>query len=179
MAETDTITIQGETFTVVQPYEEGHVINANEAQALNQTFAENVRNNFAKRVKDAKEAGSFVLEQLQATLDEYMEKYSFGTRVGGGGGGRRDPVLAEAISIALDKIKDAIKKGGGNVSDYDAKDLRANAKVLAERTPEIMEAARETVKRNQAIAATSLDDIMANLQTSAPSEAPTEGRAAA
>lgn len=186
MAELESITIQGETFHAEPRYNEGDTLNANEAGALNQTFFENLRNNFANKVKEAKEAGTFVLEELQKSFEEYTNRYQFGVRTGGGGGGtRRDPVLAEAISIALEKIKEAIKRAGANVSDYDAKDLRVKAKELAERTPDIMELARERVKENQAVASDSLDAIMGSLakapapaEKASPSEAPTEAAAA-
>jgi hypothetical protein len=81
------IQIQGETFRLSPPYEEGHVLNAAEASQLNQTWAEGVGNNLRKKIKEAKEAGSFDAAAFQAQLDAYAEKYQFGVRQGGGGGG--------------------------------------------------------------------------------------------
>ena len=50
-----TITIAGKPFTVEPKFEAGHVLTANEASTLNQTWFENLRNNFAPK---AKEGGS-------------------------------------------------------------------------------------------------------------------------
>ncbi len=58
------ITIQGANFNAPQPYDEGHVLTVNEASALNQVFAENLRNNFAARIKrSAEETPPKVLTQ--------------------------------------------------------------------------------------------------------------------
>jgi len=123
------ITIQGETFAAPQPYAEGHVLSGNEANALNQTYAENLRNNFASKVKAAQEAGTFDLAQFQSEFDEYASGYEFGVRSGGGGGGGRsaNPVRAEAMSIARALVKKAIVKKGLKLSDYTAADITARA----------------------------------------------------
>jgi hypothetical protein len=102
------IVIAGETFTVPQPYGAGHVLTSNEASAMNQVFAENVRNNLASKVKALKEAGTFASDVFQGTVDDYTNDYEFGQRTGGGRSG--DPVQAEAMSIARDLIRQAISK---------------------------------------------------------------------
>ena len=94
------ITIAGSVFNVPVRYEEGHELTANEAAALNQTFHENLRNNFAKRVDSRKENGeldSDVKEELQSELDSYADEYEFG---GPRGGAVRDPVMSEAMKMA-------------------------------------------------------------------------------
>ena len=127
----DSITIQGKTFTVPQPYEAGDALKANEASALNQVLAENLRNNFASKVKDAEEkakaAGVEVdVETLQSELDSYAEEYEFGARTGGGRTG--DPVMAEAMDIMREKVRAAIKKAGHSLKGVAAKDISAKAK---------------------------------------------------
>src|SRR5215471_12844559 len=97
------ITIAGKTFNAPVRYEEGHELTSGEANALNQTYHENLRNNFAKRVKDAIEAGGYDQSAIQREFDSYAEKYEFGVRTGGGGS-TRDPVLAEALAIARNMI---------------------------------------------------------------------------
>jgi hypothetical protein len=52
--ELEDVTIAGEVFKIDTPYTEGHTCTAGEASALNQVRHENLRNNFAKKVKDAK-----------------------------------------------------------------------------------------------------------------------------
>ena len=49
---TQAITIAGTRFTVPVRYAEGHVLTAGEANALNQTYLENCRNNLSGRAKD-------------------------------------------------------------------------------------------------------------------------------
>lgn len=102
------IQIAGEQFNVPQPYAGGHVLTDNEAQSLNQTYAENVRNNMASKVKALKEAGTFDAEVFQGTVDDYCDNYEFGQRTGGGRTG--DPVQAEAMAITRDLVRQAISK---------------------------------------------------------------------
>lgn len=102
------IMIAGENFNVPQPYAAGHVLSANEASSLNQTYAENVRNNMASKVKALKEAGTFAQDVFQGTVDDYCDSYEFGQRTGGGRTG--DPVMAEALSITRDLVRQAISK---------------------------------------------------------------------
>lgn len=102
------IMIAGENFNVPQPYTAGHVLSANEASSLNQTYAENVRNNMASKVKAHKEAGTFALDVFQGTVDDYCEGYEFGQRTGGGRSG--DPVMTEAMAITRDLVRQAISK---------------------------------------------------------------------
>lgn len=116
-----TITIAGESFSVPQPYAEGHVLNANEASALNQTYAENVRNNQASKVKEHKEAGTFDAEVFQGSIDDYCDGYEFGVRTGGGRSG--DPVRQEAMNIMRDQVRQAIVKQGKKLADYSAKQI--------------------------------------------------------
>lgn len=155
----DSITIQGETFTVPQPYAEGHVLKANEAGALNQVFAENLRNNFASKVKAAKEANTFDLETLQSELDSYAEEYEFGVRTGGGRTG--DPVMAEAMEIMRDKVRKAIKKSGGNLKDFKPADISTRAKAeFTKNSPAaqaVLKLAQERVAAMQDVADVELD----------------------
>ena len=95
------ITIAGKTFNAPLRYEEGHELSAGEAAALNQTYHENLRNNFAKKVKDAIEAGAFSQDVIQIEFDAYAREYQFGVRTGGGGA-PRDPVTKEALDILKD-----------------------------------------------------------------------------
>src|SRR5215510_10072139 len=97
---TEQITIQGKAFKVRVKYAAGHV--------LNQTYWENLRNNFAKKVADGLESG-ISEEVLQSQLDDYAAEYEFGERRGGGGGFRGDPVMTAAMAIAREVVRNAIK----------------------------------------------------------------------
>ena len=134
------VTIAGSVFNVPNDrYSEGDTITANEASALNQTYRENIRNNFASRVKEAQDAAGEgnpltgdVLTKLQSELDEYVETYEFGVR--GGGGGPRDPVMSEAMELARDAVRKALVKSGkrvtGKNADYTAAQISEAAKKL-------------------------------------------------
>ena len=97
---TKSIKIAGVEYILGASYAEGDIINANEASALNQTRAENIRNNFSNVVKkalsvDGGEAPS------QGELDAYAAAYKFGVRASGGG---RDPVKSEMKIIATKAV---------------------------------------------------------------------------
>lgn len=161
MPDTDTITIAGHAFTVPTRYAEGHELTAGEASALNQTYHENLRNNFAKKVKDGTEANVGV-EVLQSQLDTYAAEYEFGVRTGGGGA-PRDPVMSEAMNIAKGIIRQALKKKGKKITEVDPKAITEAAKTLIGRDAAIMETARARVAEAQAAAQEDIGDLLDNL----------------
>lgn len=155
MADTTPITIAGETFSVSQPHAEGHTLSANQAKALNQVRAENLRNNFSTKVKAAKDAGTFDLELFQAQLDDYDSEYEFGSR-SGGGGRTTDPVQAEAMSIARDAVRAFIRKANKKLSDFTAARITELAKQAIEKNPQIMDQAKARVAQSTEIAGVEL-----------------------
>lgn len=139
------VTINGETFKVAQPFTAGYTLNSNEAAALNQTFAENIRNNLASKVKEAKEAGSFDVAEFQSqVVDEYVDSYEFGVRTGGGGR-TSDPVMAEALEIARTKVRAALQKAGHKLSDIAAAEVTRLAKEAIGKNPQILDLAKARV----------------------------------
>lgn len=160
---TDTITIQGFDFTVPDRYSEGHILTENEAAALNQTYHENLRNNFASKVRAAKEAAGGNdpdLEALQSALDAYAEAYVFGKRVAGAPRAPADPVGKEAFSIARDAVKAAIRKKGLNPTSYTAAQIAELAQGALEKNKErFMAAARERIAEREALASSDLDGL--------------------
>lgn len=150
----DTFTIGGHEFQVYEPYAEGHTLNANEAASLNQTFAENVRNNFAKKVAEAKEKGDDPAD-LQSDLDAYMSSYEFGVRTGGGGR-ITDPVQAKAMDLARDKVREALKASKQTAS---AADITKLARQVLDKYPQITEVARAQVEAAKQIASVQLDSL--------------------
>jgi hypothetical protein len=105
---TVSIMIAGDNFNVFQPYKAGDVLNAGEASALNQTRAENIRNNMAGKKKALSEAGNYAQDVFQGTVTDYDETYEFGQRTGGGRSG--DPIKTEAMAITRDLVRQAISK---------------------------------------------------------------------
>ncbi len=170
MSDTDTITISGHAFQVPVRYAEGHELTAGEASALNQTYHENLRNNFAKKVKEGVEA-NVGLDILQQQLDAYAAEYEFGVRAAGGGA-PRDPVMSEAMSIAKGIIRQALKKKGKKVSEVDPKAITEAAHKLIARDGSIMETAKQRVAEAQAAAGEDLSDLIADLPAAPPKAQP-------
>lgn len=152
-AKTRSVTIAGESVTLPEPFAEGHTCTANEAQALNQVFAENVRNNLANQVK-ARADG----EDPQSIVDSYIKTYEFGVR-SGGGGRSADPVEREAMNIAREAVKAALAKKGR--TDVKAKEISELAKQALEEKPDFhkrtYEQAKKIVKARESATTEELD----------------------
>lgn len=168
-------TIAKETFSIPLPYHAGHTLTDGEANALNQTWVENIRNNLASKVNDAKEAGSFVHDAFQGQVDDYADEYEFGVRTGGGGR-TSDPVMAEAMTIAKDLVRKAIVKAGHKLADVKASNITELAKGVIDKNPKIMETARARVEEVRAIADVELGELESK-ETEA--ESPRKGKAKA
>lgn len=142
-----TITIAGIQFTVPQPYAAGHTVTEGEAAALNQTFAENIRNNMAKKVKDG--------SADQAAITEYAAGYTFTVAGVGASTSARvtDPVEREARRLAKVYITGVLKERGTTIKKYYGDDEAGLAK-LEEKITELMakdaiwKEAEKEVKRN-------------------------------
>ena len=102
--ETKTITIQGHDFEASQPYVAGHVVTDAEAKALNQTRVENLRNNFAAKIKalkgEAEALNESQIADLATQFAEYDTGYIFTLASVGGGKRETDPVQTEAKKLA-------------------------------------------------------------------------------
>lgn len=154
------VTIAGQTFSLSNPYEEGHVVSAGEASQLNQVRHENIRNNFAAKVKKAVEDGTLNVEGLQAELDSYDSTYQMGVRTRSGGTGRvADPVQREARSIAKEVLTLALKGQGKKISDVEAATLKTTIDTLLVKHPEWVEKARERVESRRAEAEAAAADL--------------------
>lgn len=172
-----TITIQGLDFDVGAPYAAGHVVNENEANALNQTRAENIRNNFASRIKKEVErlkvADSTQLD-LDAPTGENGDQPSlnaqFAAYVGDGEGAYQfgvrpassrepvDPVQKEALVLARQILSDAMKAKGilrKNMTD----EQYENALQLYAKEASIQKEAKRRVADRQKIGAGVLEQL--------------------
>jgi len=180
---TKDITIQGITFPVGQPFHEGYVLTVADAHVLNQTYAENIRNNVAGIVRDAKrkaaaEAGFFkpaegdaplVGDEAQAPIDEmdldelrakiaaYEDDYEFAV---GGRGPRApvDPVAREALNQAKDLVKAAYRaKYPGNKLPA-ATEITAKAQLFLDNdSPKAQEVKAEARRRVESAKAAQVD----------------------
>lgn len=146
--------IQDQTFSVPAPFVSGHVCTESEAGVLNQTLAENVRNNMAQRVKKAVEEGTFNQDEMQLEIDQYIEDYEFGLRRGRG---PIDPTEREALNIAKDAVKDALRRSGYKLADVDAATINDLAAQAVDENPEIRKEAERRVKERNKVGALKLD----------------------
>jgi|SRR5215467_12941857 len=140
------ITIQGKQFEVRSPYVPGvHDLTEGEAHTLNQTRHENIRNNFAKKVKEWNGQ-----DDLQALVNKYDEEYEFGVR-GEGAGVSRDPVEVEARGLARAAIKAKLKEMNQS-ADAKAINGAVEALLASDKGEKFREAARNRVAEKQRIA---------------------------
>lgn len=149
------VTIKGQKFMVPLPFAEGHVLRQNEADTLNQTFCENIRNNFASKVEEASENGATPdMAKLQAELDAYVVDYDFGVRRSGG---VRvvDPVEREAMKIAKERIRVALKKANKKATP---EEMDVLAKQALEKYPQIRASAKTIVETRNSVAISELPD---------------------
>lgn len=159
---TRTITIQGYDFVATMPYLAGHVVSDAEAKALNQVRAENLRNNFASKIKAAKgEAEGLTEEQLAeltAAFAEYDATYEFTLASVGGGKRETDPVQAEAMRIAKSLIAAKLSKDKRTLKSVPA-DKLAEAIATVAAGEKVQKLAKKNVAERQAAAEAGLDGI--------------------
>lgn len=159
------LTIQGVDFEIDSPYVEGYQLKQNEASAMNQLLAENVRNNMATTVRNAKlkaagwsdeQIKSAKVEQmtpvsdtttldddqiteLQETITEYVSGYQFGVRTGRA----RSPFEKAVEDIVTEMLDKALKANGFSPSKMQKED-RAKYDALYTR---VLDANREEVEQ--------------------------------
>jgi len=147
-----TLTIQGIQFTARAPYSTGHVCTQIEAAVLNQCRGDNLRNNFAKTVKqymDGNHTEGEALRILTEKFAEYDTGYSFAAPP------VTDPVETEARRIATALVREEFNKRG-----MDAKELHDKFTASVGRASAlpavIAEAQRRVAAKREAAAATGL-----------------------
>lgn len=156
-AQRKNITVQGLSLAAPQPYEEGHALTVNEASVLNQTYLENLRNNYAGKVKKACEDNNVenavdlhdtVKATIQTDFDTYCEAYEFGVR----GGRESDPIRSQALTMATERVKAALKSKGVKLADVGVEKIRAMAETAVDTKPAFMQKAKEIVDARNAAA---------------------------
>jgi len=127
------ITIQGLIFPVRQIFDEGHELTAVEAGVMNQTRDENLRNNFAakikalmkeKKVEKIGDLDAGDVTALKAQFPTFEEAYEFGSR---GGAREVDPVRKQAMVFATASVKKALQARGHKLSEIGADKIREMA----------------------------------------------------
>lgn len=130
------IIIKKVEYTIAQPFAEGHVCTANEANALNQLLAENVRNNFAPKVEKSEVAPT------QEDLDSYVAGYQFGVR----SVSSSDPVEKVMRQLVERKLIEALKARGKNKSSLSSEEFKNAIDAAVEKNRDVLYAkAKEIV----------------------------------
>lgn len=166
------IKVQGLIFSYSPKYFEGHVLSKEEAAVLNQTFGENLRNNFAPRIREALEK---IAEEAKATGGEaralteeeksafaadfaaYSQSYTFKSpRVGSG---PVDPVEREAHKIAVAIVKAKLAEKNIKLGSLPEGKMEEYVKGLLAKRPEIRDEAQRRVDALQNASGDILDDL--------------------
>lgn len=153
--QTAELTIQGKTFQAPTPYTAGHVLTDVEASVLNQTFLENLRNNFGAKMKKAFFDGATV--PGAAEFAEYAAQYKFGLRQVGERV-ERDPIKTEARKLIREKLTAALKAKGHKVKDLEEGKLAAMIEEALTKHPQFLQQAAAIVEARKA-AATDLSSL--------------------
>jgi len=168
MSPTAEIQIQGLTFEYSTPYVAGSVMTEGEAHQLNGVRGENLRNNFAGNIKDAKEEAVKArgegaeltegeIETLKTAFASYQSDYVFS--------GKRqsrtpsDPVKAKATKMARETIEAALR--AKNIKPSELKEGKMDeliATYLAAH-PEVTEEARAQIAKVKESATAALDGL--------------------
>ena len=115
-------------YSIPQPFAEGHVCTANEANALNQLLAENCRNNFSSKIKEGEAAPD------QAAFDEYVATYQFGVR----SVSTSDPIEKEMRKIVENKLKAMLERAGKSKASLTAEEYRNAVDAALEKNREVL-----------------------------------------
>jgi hypothetical protein len=185
---TQSVTIQGHDFVIPAPYVAGHTLNGNEAGALNQLYAENVRNNCAGRIKAAQKAAEeagreFSLDTetvgegeaqvtLRANLQEYADNYEFGARA------TRakepvDPVAKEAWRLAQDVLAKQLAEKGLKRKDLDEGVWDEYVTKIAANEA-VQKMAQKRVKEREALGGIDIGDLPTKASDEAEPAEPTD-----
>lgn len=147
-AEPKVITIHEQDFAVSAPYVAGYTLNEAEARALNQTRAENIANNFRKRIKAAvdgvalKEGAAIEsLDAVRADFAKYDTEYTF-SMPSVGRGEPIDPLEREAYRLARELVRKAIAAQGKKLKEIDEDKLEAKIAEVAATEGVVKEAKR-------------------------------------
>ena len=153
------ISILGVDFDVATPYVEGHIITAPEAKALNQTRAENIANNWRKKVKEAN-GDEAVIRGIKKSFAQYDHDYVFTLASAGGSRSTMTPLEKESRKVArswlINKLKAASKTLKSYTEEHDAEYAKGKIAEVAE-IDAILKIAAENIKEAEKRATKQLD----------------------
>lgn len=146
---------------VAQPYAEGHVLTAVEADKLNHVLADSIRTALTAKLKRlaevAKETDSPLdVEAISSEFQAYADAYSFAVRAPRAS---VDPITKEAQKIAKQQVLAAIRNKGGNPADYTAEQIAEYVSKVIQHKPEIREEAARRVESSRKMAGDLISDL--------------------
>lgn len=145
------------SFLVPIRYYEGHVVNANEANVLNQIMRENLGNNWRTKVQAflKQEEGAHKSEdELRADFDKYVAEYQFSQAGTGTGRAALSPLEREARKIAKAVVIQMLARPtdqhpqGRKPKDIDAEKFEAEVARFAE-TEKVQALAKKNLKAQE------------------------------
>lgn len=163
--------IQGLLFPFISRYAAGHVLTGEEALVLDQTLAENLRNNFASKIRaksdeiakatpEGETPRGFTEEELTAFQNDfqaYASSYVF--RAPRAGSGPQDPVERTARKIAKEMVMAALSAKNIKSNSLPEGKMEEFISAVLSRKPEIMEEAKRRVEASKTSALDLLDTI--------------------
>lgn len=146
----------GVSVSVDQPYAEGHVLTALEAEKLNHVLADNIRTSIIAKLKRLAESGEIDAQAASDEFQAYADSYGFAVRTRKAS---QDPVTKEAHKIAKEQVNAAIRRKGGNPSDYSAEQLSEYIGKVLQHKPEIFEEAKRRIESSRKMAGDLLSEL--------------------
>lgn len=154
---TRTITLPNDvSVSVPQPYAEGHVLSALEAEKLNHVLADNVRTSLTAKIKRLAEDPAFDPASVAEEFQAYADAYTFVVR---SPRAAADPIEKEANKIAKEQVFAAIRRKGGNPTDYSAEQIAEYVAKVRQHKPEIRDEAARRVESSRQMAGDLLSDL--------------------
>jgi len=146
----------GISVNVAQPFVEGHVLTALEAEKLNHVLADSIRTSLMSKLKRLLKSGEVDAASAGADFQSYADSYSFVVR---SPKAASDPIMKEAQKIAKDQVYAAIRSKGGNPSDYTSEQIAEYVSKVLQNRPEIREEAERRINSTREMAADILPDF--------------------
>ena len=157
-----TISVHGITVPVSRPYAEGHACTSAEAIALNQMRTENLRNNFAARVRkalpDSAALSIELVETLRSEFTAYEASYSFAAKRAAKP--KVDAVTRESHKIAKGVILEALRKANTDPKTLTAERMEQLVLALLAKRPDLAEEAERRIAATRASAEVAFEDLM-------------------
>jgi hypothetical protein len=161
------ITIQGYKFEVPEGAIASIVVGytlqeEGEVHALRQTKLENLRNNFAAKVKAKLNGAETIpdddLAALQSEFGEYAVAYKFGLRAPGEARQKLDPVTREMLKLAKDDFAKAYYAKYGEKADKELVAARGE-ELMDKRRDDYQKRARAILRQREQIATDTLETL--------------------